>query len=77
MNRAYAFQKAPRCSATARANGAKPLPSGGGRFVASTERAAADQGVSATECSSTGSTQKRPCKSAASYGSFFDNRAEC
>jgi phage terminase small subunit len=35
---------------------------------------------SASRCittSSTGSTRKRQCKSAASYGSFFDNRAEC
>jgi len=57
-------------------NDAKPLPFEAGRFAASTERAAADQEGSATECSSTGSSQKRPCKSAASYGSFFDNRAE-
>jgi hypothetical protein len=62
MNRTYSFQKAPRCSATsgARANGAKRLPCGAGRFAAFTGPAVADQGASATGCSSTGSTQKRP-----------------
>src|SRR5437899_2851745 len=33
----------------------------------------ADQEGSATECSSTGSSQKRPCKNAVFYASFFDN----
>src|ERR1700730_8323539 len=62
---------------SARANLPKLPLCGAGRFAAFTERAAADQGGSATESSSTPSTRMRPCKSAASYGSFFDNRAEC
>jgi Viral alkaline exonuclease len=62
---------------SARTNLAKLPLCGAGRFAASTERAVADQGGSATQCSSTGSTRKRPCKNASAYGSFFDNRVEC
>jgi hypothetical protein len=62
MNRTYSFQKAPVAQQprSARANVAKLLPCGAGRFAASTERAAADQKESATECSRTGFTQMRP-----------------
>jgi hypothetical protein len=62
MNQTYSFQKAPVAQQprSARANVAKLLPCGAGRFAASTERAAADRGGSATECSSTASTQMRP-----------------
>jgi hypothetical protein len=42
MNRTYAFQEAPRCSATSKRTRerSKPLPCGAGRFAASTAPAA-------------------------------------
>jgi len=78
MNRTYAFQNAPCCSATSKRTRerCKAPAVRAGRFAASTERAAADQGGNATECSSMGSTPTKPCKNGVFYASFFDNRAE-